>query len=337
MNLRKYIISLSLLLAAWMTPVLGQDYVAVVCAGDTGMTYFVQGNEGSTFDWTISGGTITRFYGDSIIVDWGDVPGEYEISVLEISPYGCRSVPSAGKVLITAPEFDLGDDTYICEGELFSLSYEDEFRSILWSDGSTSADFTTSSEGLITCTVVDQYGCSASDELFLEVKPVPYVDLGADTSLCGEEWILLDAGNEGINYEWSTGSIGQEILIYQGAQMISVVVEDEYGCTGTDTLVIEKCDPSEYFRDIPTAITPSNQDGRNDYWELRKLQSYPNAVVDIYDRWGRLVWRSEPGYPEPWDGRNMNGRMVPMDSYHFVILLNFGDDDRVVGSVTVIR
>ena len=94
--------------------------------------------------------------------------------------------------------------------------------------------------------------------------------------------------------------------------------------------------PALFFKDIPTAITP-NGDGRNDEWILEKLEAYPDVVVDIYDRWGNLVFRSEPGYPDPWDGRNMRGDLLPMDSYHFVILLNFGDDDRIIGAVTVIR
>ena len=192
-------------------------------------------------------------------------------------------------------------------------------------------------EGFITCKVSDAYGCFWEDELYLEVKPLPEVDLGRDTSLCGEESLYLFAGNDGINFNWSNGETGNEIQVFQGYQEISVIVEDEFGCENSDTIIIDNCDPGVFFKDIPTAITPSNQDGVNDVWMLEKLQSYPDAVVDIYDRWGRLIWRSEPGYPTPWDGRDMRGSEVPMDSYHFIILLNFGEDDRVIGSVTVIR
>ena len=103
-----------------------------------------------------------------------------------------------------------------------------------------------------------------------------------------------------------------------------------------DTIVVDECDVIFYFRDIPTAITP-NDDGTNDLWNIRKLAGYTQAVVEIYNRWGTLVWRSEPGYSEPWDGRDMGGKLVPMDSYHFVILLNSGSVDRVTGIVTVIR
>ena len=153
----------------------------------------------------------------------------------------------------------------------------------------------------------------------------------------GDNEYLLDAGTDGTLFDWSTGDVGSQISVYQGEwQEIWVRVENEYGCVSTDTVVIDECLPEIYFRDIPTAITP-NGDGVNDTWNLRKLASYNGAEVEIFDRWGTLVWRSEPGYSVPWDGRNMNGDLVPMDSYHCVIQLNVGSKDRVTGVVTVIR
>lgn len=91
-----------------------------------------------------------------------------------------------------------------------------------------------------------------------------------------------------------------------------------------------------YFRDIPSGITP-NGDGRNDYWEIDKLLDFSQATVDIYNQWGILIWKSEPGYSTPWDGRDMSGNPVPVDSYHFIINFNDGDKDPVIGIVTVIR
>jgi len=169
------------------------------------------------------------------------------------------------------------------------------------------------------------------------VRDLPYVNFGPDTSLCGEQSLTLYAGEEAVNFEWSTGDLGPQLTLYQGKQTVWVHVEDEFGCLNSDTIVIDECDISDYFNNIPNTITPSDQDGRNDVWRIEKLEAFPDAVVDIYDRWGRLIWRSEPGYPTPWDGRNMRGKEVPMDSYHYIILLNFGGDERVTGAVTVIR
>jgi gliding motility-associated-like protein len=75
----------------------------------------------------------------------------------------------------------------------------------------------------------------------------------------------------------------------------------------------------------------------NDVWNIHKLNGFSRAVVEIFDQWGTLVWRSEPGYSEPWDGKNMRGQLMPVDSYHFVIDFNDGASKSITGIVTVIR
>ena len=96
---------------------------------------------------------------------------------------------------------------------------------------------------------------------------------------------------------------------------------------------------SNSCRDVPEIEfrIALNNDGTNDSWIIHKLQSYSSAEVEIFNRWGTLTWKSEPGYSLPWDGRDMRGRDVPMDSYHFVIKLNTGSVDRITGIITVIR
>ena len=187
--------------------------------------------------------------------------------------------------------------------------------------------------------VTDVGGCTARDSLYLSVYSLPLVDLGPDTVVCGDQGVELDAGTDGISYNWSTGDISQMITaFYGGREEIWVQVEDAYGCVGGDTVLVHNCSVEFFFRDIPTAITPSDGNGLNDFWEIDKLQSFSQAVVEIFDRWGTLVWRSEPGYSNPWDGRNMRGDEVPMDSYHFVIDLNTGNKkDVITGIITVIR
>jgi len=337
MRIGRYILFLGMLLLLWFTETRAQEYESVVCVGDTGVAYFVQGWDNSTFEWSVVGGIITRNYGDSIIVDWTSVPGIYQISVQETSIFGCVGPPVISNVLVSSPEIDLGEDTYVCRGEVFEIEPEGDFNSYLWHDGTTGPSFSTDQEGWIRVKVTDTYGCARSDSLYLSVYELPEVDLGNDTSLCGDESLELDAGSDGQFFTWSTGDIAQQITVYRADhQEIWVIVEDEFGCRNSDTIVIEPCNIEFYFRDMPTAIT-TNGDGVNDVWNIEKLSGYTQAVLEIYDQWGTLVWRSEPGYPEPWDGRNMNGKLVPVDSYHFVIDFNDGSNDPLIGIVTVIH
>ncbi|MCK4922057.1 MAG: gliding motility-associated C-terminal domain-containing protein, partial [Bacteroidales bacterium] len=313
----------------------GPGYLSEVCPGDTGLFYAVSGSTGSTFIWNVDGGNIKRDYGDSVIIDWELVPGEYEINVQETSQYSCvGTLKSATIKMISSPDVELGNDTSICEGDIFRLTPAGEFQAINWHDGSTSFSYETASEGMISCTVFNDAGCKVSDELYLELIDSPHVDLGQDTSICG--YLILDSGGDGIYFNWSTGEVSQQIEISSGRHEITVEVENEFGCFGSDTIIIDDCNLKDYFIDIPNLITP-NYDGKNDIWIIDELEGFPDVVVEIYDRWGRLVYKSVEGYPTPWDGTNMNGNLVPTGSYMYVFMLKYADYKRVTGSVTVIK
>lgn len=321
----------------WGPQVRAQESPWTVCAGASEISYFVDGWEGSTFAWTVEGGVITRNYGDSIIVDWSLETGSYEITVQETSADGCAGEVKRGTVEVVGPDVNLGGDTYFCFGETFEIHADGDFSSYLWQDGSTGSSFVTDQEGWIKVEVSDAYGCTDSDSIYLTENELPMVDLGNDTTLCGSESLILDGGPDGEFFTWSTGDADRTITVYMADdQEIWVVVEDAYACINSDTILIKSCNLSYYFRDIPTGITP-NGDGRNDYWEIDKLIGFNNAVVEIYNQWGILVWRSEPGYSTSWDGRDMNGDLVPVDSYHFIIDFNDSDSDPAIGIVTVIR
>ncbi len=312
------------------------QYVNIVCAGDSGIVYKVSGTDGSTFNWKVEGGKIVSDWGDSIAIHWGEKAGEFKLRVQEISKHGCPAVPVTGTVLVSAPEIDLGSDLDICEGESIEIVADGNFYSYLWNNGSQFPSIIASTEGYKTVSVTDEYGCIRSDSVYLSVHQLPDVDLGPDTSLCGIEQLILDAGSDGVLFNWSTGENYREIVVYEGKQIIWVEVINEFNCVSYDTMNINACSPDDRFADMPTAFTP-NGDGKNDTWRIPELEPFPEAVVEVFDRWGNLIFRSEPGYSNPWDGVANDGRTMPMDSYYFMIHLNDSSSDPFSGTVTIIK
>lgn len=67
---------------------------------------------------------------------------------------------------------------------------------------------------------------------------------------------------------------------------------------------------------IPNTFTP-NGDGRNDQWEIPKLQTYPNATVSVFNRAGQQVFQSN-GYGVPWNG-TYNGSPLAVGTYYYII------------------
>ena len=87
------------------------------------------------------------------------------------------------------------------------------------------------------------------------------------------------------------------------------MVEDVEGCTNL-TQTIEVIDYPKYF-------TP-NGDGINDTWNIIGLQDQPDAVVYIFDRYGKLIKEIRPSEPGGWDGL-YNDEQLPSTDYWFTL------------------
>ena len=306
-----------------------------VCVDDNLYRYVVAGQAGSIYAWSITGGTIVSDYGDSVLVDWGDVPGVYQISVTETSIRNCSSEPLILDVRVGQPTVDLGESRTLCYGQTVTITPTGNFSFQQWHDLSTGMSYTADTTEMVSITVYDDFGCTAEDSVQVTAFPTPVVDLGNDTTLCGEMSLILDAGNPGSTYLWSTGDLSQQIVVYAGEQFISVEVTNQSGCTGNDEIHIQPCSPEAFFAGIANTITP-NGDNMNDTWQIDEAMAYPEIEIEIFNRWGQLVWRSSRGYTENWDGRDMQGKEMPMDSYFYVINLNDGSEP-ISGVITVVR
>lgn len=101
------------------------------------------------------------------------------------------------------------------------------------------------------------------------------------------------------------------------------------GCSVSDTIFIQVLRSPE----VPNAFSP-NGDGFNDTWRIKYLESYPGAVIDVYNRYGQIVFHSI-GYDQDWDG-NYNGKPMPVGTYYYIINPKNGRQI-LTGSVTIIR
>jgi gliding motility-associated-like protein len=85
---------------------------------------------------------------------------------------------------------------------------------------------------------------------------------------------------------------------------------------------------------IPNVFSP-NGDGQHDFWDIPFLKDYPGSKIEIFNRYGQLVYRSY-GYNGPWDG-NVNGKPVPIGTYYYIIELNNNGYGKISGSLTILR
>jgi gliding motility-associated-like protein len=91
---------------------------------------------------------------------------------------------------------------------------------------------------------------------------------------------------------------------------------------------------------IPDLFTP-DLDLHNDTWVINGIESYDKAEVEIYNRWGNLIYFASP-YNNDWDGSvnrgttiDGNDGKVPVGTYFYIIRLNNDDQDTFKGYVEV--
>jgi gliding motility-associated-like protein len=100
------------------------------------------------------------------------------------------------------------------------------------------------------------------------------------------------------------------------------------GCDRTDSVTVR------VLFELPNTITPDG-DGVNDTWTIPQIENFPDALVQIFNRWGVKVF-SSTGYNEPWDGRR-DGEDLPAGAYYYIIDYNFEGKDNLNGTVNIIR
>ena len=106
---------------------------------------------------------------------------------------------------------------------------------------------------------------------------------------------------------------------------------NEYGCEEVDSVYIEVIEDLRAYN----VFTP-NGDGINDYFEIQHAERFPEMQVEIYNRWGSLLYSSK-GYDSGtyWDGTT-RGKEVPVGTYYYIIIPYTGAEP-ITGHVTIIR
>ena len=177
-------------------------------------------------------------------------------------------------------------------------------------------------------------GCLLKDTIPVTVRQSPLVNLGPDTVVCQQEKLILRAGSGFQSYAWSTGDVSPAITVGSAGQY-SVLVTDQYGCTGLDTtLVGEKvCADRMIF---PNAFTPDGN-GINDLFKPFVQGQLEEYELQIFNRWGEVLFRTSSA-SSGWDGRR-NGVIQSPGVYAWICQYKFSDDGKKIskGTLELIR
>jgi len=191
-------------------------------------------------------------------------------------------------------------------------------------------------------TVSDQ-NCNDTDVVTVIVHDLPEVDAGLDINDLYGSYINLGGNPTGPSFAsflWSpttnfislddSSSSNPELeLLTDGIYVVTAT--DTNGCVNTDTVSVILIPEITY----PSGFSP-NGDMVNDEWTIDQIEQFPNCTVEIYNRWGTLLFKST-GYNDKWSGMYKN-KLLPIGTYYYIIELNDPKfPDPITGPVTIIR
>lgn len=190
----------------------------------------------------------------------------------------------------------------------------------------------------VSLQVQNSFGCRDTAYNQFQVYAYPVVDAGPDKYVLegGEVMLTPVVSGNGLQYLWSPSDYLSNNTIQRPfvRNLVSditymLTVTGDGGCQASDSVFVKLLK----FPVIPNTFTPNN-DGINDYWTIEYLNTYPKNRVQVFNRYGQLVFESR-GYAQPWDG-TYKGKSLPIGTYYFVIEPGSGRDP-ITGYVTILK
>jgi gliding motility-associated-like protein len=231
-----------------------------ICSPVNGKIYSVNGRAGSTYTWTVTGGTLISGQGTpTVTVNWPASTGNGSINVVETSSKGCVGINNSRTVVLQAKPLSnsISGDNIPCEGDK-SITYtvnNNSGNTFIWTvtggtiiSGGTSnqinVNWGASGSGRIVVIEYTSGGCPGdSNILNVSIRPKPILNAGQDRSICDPGAPIQLSASGAQLYQWTPGSSLSNANISNPVATPLVTTDyvvagkfDPTGCTGYDTV-----------------------------------------------------------------------------------------------------
>lgn len=213
---------------------------------------------------------------------------EEEITLIARTLKGCADTINFATFQRDSPDSLIIGKPYYCEGQASFLTLPTDIQTALWSTGATSLNLNIGIDTTITVKATDIYGCTFSDSIILNSRPLPDPGLPSNAAICGNDSIILKGQPGFVEYLWLNGS---EDSIFktntQGLYILEVV--DSNGCSGIDSIrVVENPLPQPM-------ITPLSQFCQGDTQSLVLNQPFDAYLWSLDSAVTPSIAISQPG------------------------------------------
>lgn len=164
-------------------------------------------------------------------------PGNYTVTFIALNTAKC-SLSDTLKlkiVVLPTPVVNIGRDTTVCNSINLKLDAGNPGSTYAWSTGATTQTIQVTAAGIYWVKVSNGV-CEDADTMEVKFGTVLIINLPKEVSLCKPDSVVLDAGNPGCTYLWSTGATSQTIVVKDGG-VYTVIVSNSL-CAAKDTTVV---------------------------------------------------------------------------------------------------
>jgi gliding motility-associated-like protein len=308
--------------------------------GSIGITAF-GGTPVITYSWS-NGAATTPTLGNLLV-------GNYTVTLTDGS--GCKkdtTITLTSTLVVTAVA---GNDTVFCQSGSLLLNGSNSMGGVTYDwvqlPGNTPISNNISitvnpAIGTSTYVLIATNGaCISTDTIKVNSNMPPIVDAGPfvnipllTTSPIGGS----PTSPTGVTYTWTPNlgtldnyNTSNPTASNTVTMIYTVTVTDANGCTSFDTVTVFIYPEIK----IPNGFSP-NADGKNDVWQIDNIFQFPDNVVEVYNRWGELLFMSK-GYAVPFDGK-YNGKNLPVGTYYYIIDLHHPSAPKAyTGPLTIFR
>jgi hypothetical protein len=193
----------------------------------------------SVLTWT--GGLFTSPQtGSPVTTPVHTVLGVYQY-IVTASNGVCTTKDTIDVHVVAGPTVNLGPDGEVCLGGSRTLDAGNPGSTYKWRKSpsatviSTDQTLTITTAGTYKVEVTNPAGLMGDDSIVVAAGPAYVISLGADRTVCSGGAAMLDPGNVGVAYLWSTGATTQSISVTTTGEFW-VTSFSATGCEATDTI-----------------------------------------------------------------------------------------------------
>lgn len=218
------------------------------------------------------------------------------------------------EIVVYTPPIIPDEKIVICKSKKVTIDAKiaENGMSYLWSTGQKNQTIEIDKAGIYTVDITRAApeSCTVRKTITVVENPAPIIE-----SITSDDTVVtIQLTNPSSLYEYSIDNNNfqsSNVFINSPPGLQTAYVREVGNCNAvSENYVVIK---------VPKFFTPNN-DNYNDYWNIEGVINYPDAKINIYDRYGQLIKELSPN-SSGWDG-TLNGQELPTSDYWYIFKMD---------------